>query len=467
MQRVSSSFRDPDAFIYSKNGQIFRQINKSYKNHYSQLMNSGLYDSLSQKEWLIPHDEIDESDNSNNENSNLDHKNSWKIIKPEKLNFISYPYEWSFSQLKEAALLTLKIHRQALEYGMSLKDATNFNVQIHNGKMVFIDTCSLEIYEENKPWIAYKQFCEHFLSPLALMQYVNINLNDMLKLYINGIPLPLTAKLLPFKARMNFSIYMHIFLHGSNIAKHQHEHENKKSGNLSLNAHKKLIDNLYSLVKNLKPHGGYTQWQDYNKLTSYEEDSADSKKEIIKNWFNDIKPVSLVDLGCNDGHYSKLGLEHCKTIIASDMDRNAIDRMWQANISDNINNIYPTVLNISNPTPGIGWNNNERNSYYERIREYKPDCVMALALIHHLSITEQIPLDMLADFFSQTNSKYVLIEWVPADDHQSIKLIKSRNDQFSEYNEDNFIEQMKKYFSIVESKEVPNTKRTLFLFSKK
>jgi len=127
--------------------------------------------------------------------------------------FISYPYEWSFSQLKAAALATLEIQKRALAFGMSLKDSSAYNIQFVHGKPILIDTLSFEMYQEGLPWVAYRQFCQHFLAPLALMSYRDIRLNQLLRVYLDGIPLDLAASLIPFRTRFKLPLQLHIYLH--------------------------------------------------------------------------------------------------------------------------------------------------------------------------------------------------------------------------------------------------------------
>ena len=175
-RKIKSSFRDPSGFLFVNEGNLYRQINKSYQNEFDKIMDSGLYDELVEKELLIPHEESStESPQS---------EKCYKIIKPKLIDFISYPYEWSFSQLKDAALITLKIQKIALEYGLTLKDCSAYNVQFFNGKPIFIDTLSFEIYQEGQFWKGYRQFCQHFLSPLALMSHKDIRLNQLLKIFL-------------------------------------------------------------------------------------------------------------------------------------------------------------------------------------------------------------------------------------------------------------------------------------------
>ncbi len=267
------SFKDPDGFIFYKDNQLFRQINSSYKENYNLLIKSGLYDELVKKKYLIPHKEIDSS----------------KIIKPEPIPFISYPYEWSFSQLKDAALLTLEIMKIALKYNMILKDATSFNIQFLKGKPIFIDTLSFEKYTDGRPWVAYRQFCEQFLGPLALSVYTDIRLNHLLKSYLGSIPLDLAVKLLPLKARLNPSLLMHLFLHAK--AQSGKISSKKNSPSLSKQALINIIDNLESTICNFSWKLPETLWKNYqDNNPSYSFESLRQKEETVTEFLKEIKP---------------------------------------------------------------------------------------------------------------------------------------------------------------------------------
>jgi len=202
---LSSSFRDPSGFVFNKDNQIYRQINKSYQSQYDHLMKSGLYDSLVKRHLLVSHEEI-------NADAVIDDK-AYKVIRPDQVPYVSYPYEWSFSQLKDAALCTLEVQKLALKHGMVLKDASAYNIQFIKARPVFIDTLSLEFYEQGSPWLAYKQFCQHFIAPLALMAYSDIRLSQLFRIYIDGIPLDLASQLLPTKTWFKYSLLSHIHLH--------------------------------------------------------------------------------------------------------------------------------------------------------------------------------------------------------------------------------------------------------------
>ena len=162
-QRLAASFRDPSGYLFTRDGTLYRQINQTYRDNYQTLMDSGLYDQLISEQLLIPHEEVAVEP--------AEPSSAFKVIRPEPLQFLSYPYERCFSQLKDTALTTLTIQKRALNHGMSLKDCSSYNIQFHHGRPVFIDTLSFEIYREGEPWVAYRQFCQHFLAPLALIAH--------------------------------------------------------------------------------------------------------------------------------------------------------------------------------------------------------------------------------------------------------------------------------------------------------
>ena len=201
--RHPASYKDPSGFIFQASGKFYRQVNKIYAGHYDLLIRSGLSSFLQEKKLLLPHEEVTE---------NILHSDDWYLtLLPEQVPFTSYPYEWCFEQLKDAALLTLEIVKFSIEKGMILKDATPYNVQFLNGKPVFIDTLSFEKYDPSLPWIAYRQFCESFLFLLLLSHYHKTSIQPYLNSYPNGIPVNITAKHLPWKSRLNPGVWLHVF----------------------------------------------------------------------------------------------------------------------------------------------------------------------------------------------------------------------------------------------------------------
>jgi ribosomal protein L11 methylase PrmA len=453
----NSSFRDPSGFVFYQNGEIYRQINTVYKNDFELLMSSGLFDRLTKKRKLVSHIEVDV--NSPNPNK------LFKIIQPEPIKFISFPYEWSFSQLKDAALLTLNIQKEALFSGMILKDASVYNIQFQDGHPILIDTLSFTKYREGEAWIGYKQFCQHFLAPLALMSIKDIQLNELLKNHIDGIPLPLTSKLLPIFSWLNFGILSHIHLHAR--AQKNITIENPKNKQPSQNISKMsligIVENLEKTIKKLKwaPHG--TDWLSYYQATNYSEPAFEEKKKIIKDLLVEIKPKTILDLGANTGVFSREShhLDDC-FVVSSDIDPGAVELNYQEVKRSKEKTILPLLIDLTNPSPAIGWRNRERASFSSRVRV---DVILALALVHHLAISNNLPLTSIFEYFSEMG-KYLIIEFVPKDDSQTQRLLSTREDIFSEYTIDGFMSALEPVFSIVRRIPIQGTQREIFLLEK-
>ena len=455
--RLSASFRDPNGFIFKQDGVLYRQVNQSYASEYAMLMESGLYAKLTKAGLLIPHEETDVTP--------VEPDQAFKVIKPEFVPFISYPYEWSFGLLKEAALATLSIQKRALKAGMTLKDASAYNIQFFNGKAALIDSLSFDIYHEGEPWVAYRQFCQHFLAPLALMAHTDIRLNQLLRVYIDGIPLDLASRLLPFGSRLNFGLLTHLHLH----ARLQKQPANltgqpgTTSAKMTKQAMLGLIESLQSTVKKLtwKPVG--TEWGDYYNITNYSDKAFQRKQSLVSDWVAKVAPKLVWDLGANDGTFSRLAGDRGILSISFDIDPAAVEQNYQQIKSKKEQNLVPLVLDLTNPSPAIGWHNRERESLLDR---GPADIVLALALIHHLAISNNVPLPQLADFFADAG-RWLVIEFVPKSDSQVQKLLSSRKDIFPNYIRESFEDAFAKHFDIREKVAVEESERFLYLMEKK
>lgn len=453
------SFRDPSGFIFMREGKLYRQVNTLYSLHYDHLMNSGLYERLIKAKWLIAHTEQEPVMASGN---------AYKILYPTVVPFISYPYEWSFSQLKDAALRTLDIQMLAMDYGMTLKDASAYNVQFMDGKPIFIDTLSFEIYDEGKPWQAYRQFCQHFLAPLALMAKKDVSLGLLLKVYVDGIPLDLACKLMPKKAFLNPGLFVHLFTHARMQKAFSQTKEDKpasKSQKLKI-TRKGAIGTLQFLrhtVQKLVWNPVGTEWSDYYQSNNYSDLSFTEKSKIVERYLQLTKPGVVWDLGANTGCFSRLARKTGAITIAFDLDPAAVELNYREQKKQKDGAILPLLLDLLNPSPAIGWANLERNSLIERARA---DCIMALALIHHLVISGNIPLERVAILFSQL-SKELIIEFVPKTDSQVKRLLQSRQDIFIDYTQENFEQIFANYYSFASIDKIAGTERVLYYMVKK
>ena len=452
--KLPSSFRDPSGFLFIEDGKLYRQINQCYASNYKKLLVSGLYKVLTKKKYLINHSEVDQESVIN--------KGVFKIIKPEFVPFISYPYEWCFSELKDVALLTLEIQKIAIAHDLSLKDASAYNIQFYKGKPILIDTLSFEKYEENRPWVAYKQFCQHFLAPLALMRYKDIRLNQLLKIYIDGIPLSLASELLPKRTYLRFPLLTHIHLHAKSQEKYSDKTIDINSKKISKFQLLALIDNLKSFIKNLNLPRIKTEWRDYYDNTNYTKVAREDKKRIIEKFVLEIKPRSVWDLGANTGFFSRITSRKDINTISFDIDPSAVEMNYSEMKKNNEQSILPLVMDLTNPSPSIGWGNAERNSLTER---GPVDLVMALALVHHLAISNNTPLERIAKFFSKLG-KYLIIEWIPKEDSNTQRLLRTRGDIFKKYNQEEFEKEFAKFFDIKEKIRIETSERSLYLMEK-
>ncbi len=430
-----ASFKDPAAKVFlieDENENIYRELYSVYRPHYNHFKSSGLADELIKKNWVIPFEE-------------LIYPNDSIILKTRKIPFVSFPYEWTFNQWKDAALLTLKIQFQALKYGMILKDATPFNIVFKGNKPIFVDISSFEIFNPSQPWQAFKQFSENFYMPILLVKYFDSTGNEIYMNNLNGISLNKGLSLLPAKAFFNFDTLFFLALPG----KIRNTLKDKESKNISkkftLKSSMDFAEQLFSIINKLSQSKLHTKWNDYYEK-NIDPQYLQEKEMFVNEWVNEkYKDSTLIDFGCNTGYFSQLLAGKVQQVIAFDDDMRSIDKLYLQSKEKKVNNIYSFTANLSQPTPALGWNNMERQALKERLHA---DIGLALALVHHLAISNQIQFNMLADFFANTCNELV-IEFVPKDDPKVKLLLLARKDIYEWYNWENFMESFKTKFNIL------------------
>lgn len=450
VHREPASFRDPCGHIYRQNDTVYRQVNRCYFDRFEHLQQSGLYSSLSESARLVPHELVDEDENR-------------KVIRPLPLDFITYPYEWSFGQLQDAARLTLEIHQAALDHGMVLKDASGFNVQFHEGSPVFIDTLSFDFYRENEPWVAYGQFCRHFLGPLLLAHYCDCDLNNLQIIHLDGIPLDIVSRMLPIRTRLSPFVQANIHLHARALARHQDAGASSRVPVLSLQAHRNIVQAMLDFVNGLRFRAA-TEWSGYYGFTNYEKNAFAEKERIVTEWIADSQVKRIWDIGGNNGHFSRLINDSCDVIICSDIDPAAVDENYRTNKEQGYQKILPLVIDYTNPPPAIGFDNLERRDFRTRIDELGVDCILALALIHHLCISGNCTFEMLAHSFAAV-AEQLVIEFVAPNDSWAASLLDAKRgarDLFADYNRENFETVFSRYYDITRSMDIEHTQRTMY-----
>jgi len=448
-----SSFRDPCGFLLRSDNILYREILTKCAADYRTLMDSGLYASLVEKELLVPHSEIEPPFDVTREH--------YKTIKPLEIDFISYPYEWCFSQLKDAAILTLKIMAVALEHGMILKDASAYNVQFHHGRPIFIDTLSFTKYDEGTIWPAYRQFCQHFLGPLALMSKCDERLISLMANNIDGIPLDLTSTLLPLKTWLDFSLLIHIHLHARSQRKYaaRADLSDIKRNPVSKKSLMGLLDSLEAGIKKFHWKPGGTEWSDYYSDTNYSRTALEEKKRIVRSFIHRCAGKQIWDLGANTGMFSLVAAETGSPVISFDIDPGAVEKNYLQVKAKELKNILPLLQNLHNPSADIGWALQERDSLINR---GPVDICLVLALIHHLAISNNVPLIDISGFL-QKISRRLIIEFVPKEDSQVKRLLATREDIFPDYNQECFEEAFSHHFKISARQHLAESDRTIYL----
>lgn len=452
---VSASFRDPSGFLFRHDSRLYRQVNRRYADDYRLLNDSGLYKALVDKSLLVAHRE-----------ASLDlarGPDAVAILEPEPIPFISYPYEWCFSQLKDAALATLRIQKQALAKGMVLKDASAYNIQFHGGRPILIDTLSFTAYREGEPWIAYRQFCQHFLAPLALMSRRDVRLGALLREHIDGVPLDLACRLMPWRTRFHPGLGLHLHAHAASQAKHADRQVSGRTAKVSRQALLGIVESLRSTIRGLRWRPAGTEWGEYYSDTNYSDDSLSRKRAMVAGFLDGTGSRVVWDLGANNGYFSRVASERGLLTIASDVDPAAVEQNWLACREGQQPLLLPLLMDLTNPSPALGWAHAERMSLLQR---GPADTVLALALIHHLCISNNVPLVRLAEFLAAAG-EWLIIEFVPKNDSQVRRLLATREDVFSAYHLEGFRTSLRTRFEIIREEPIAGSERTLFLMRRR
>jgi hypothetical protein len=453
--RDSGSFRDPSGFVYRLDSVIYRQIQQSFAAEWDDVVSSGLLSTLQAGGLLVGHEVV-------GANLAAEPSTAHAVLRPEPIDFVSYPYEWSFGQLKDAALLTLEAQGVAMAAGFTLRDATAYNVQYQGGKPILIDTLSFERADQGAPWSAYRQFCEHFLAPLALMAHRDVRCGLMLREHIDGIPLDLAASLLPGRTRLNLGLGSHIHAH----AKAQTRYADAgaaaagkaKNRRLSPIQQAALLDNLKRTVAGLTWEPAGTEWAEYAEHTTYSDHAGQQKDSIVASLLAASDGSVVWDMGANTGRYSRIAAGLGRRVVSWDIDPAATERHYQLIRRDRTVSTLPLIVDLANPSPAQGWAHTERRSLLERA---DADVLLALALIHHLALARNLPLERVADFFADL-APALIIEYVPKGDPMVDKLLATREDVFPDYTIDGFRAAFGRRFETKAEVRIEGTTRTLF-----
>ena len=456
----TGSFRDPAGQIYYYDNRIIRIIKKFGKKRYEFLKENGIIEESILNNFLIQTKDVTE------EFSNQKTDDNCYFLEHKKIDYISYPFEWSFSQLKSAALHHLDFQIFLIDKGVVLIDSTAYNIQFIDNKPIFIDVLSLEKYDEGDYWVGHSQFLKQFLNPLLLESIKGIKFNDWYRGNLDGIQSSDLNTILSLRDKLSLNVFLSVVLlsrlekqNKINPKKALEKVKNKKA--LSKNSYKSMLIQLKNWIKKLKPLNKKTEWDTYSSANTYKKDEEIHKLQLVNEFSKKNKPKILADVGCNDGLYSFESLKAgAEKVIGFDIDVNSIERAYKKSVNEN-SNFLPLYLNAVNPSSKLGWNENERLSFNERINF---DAMIALAFEHHLVLANNIPLDEAIKWLMNIAPKG-LIEFVDKKDETVKKMLSLKGDIFPNYNKENFEKIILNNGSIVNQSIISNT-RILYEYKK-
>jgi ribosomal protein L11 methylase PrmA len=453
----SGSFRDPSGRVFIIDGRVYRTVMPVAAADYEFVRSTGLPARLIQEGLLLPETVVDP------ELLGSRSAGAAYVLEHPRIPFVSYPYEWGFAALKAAALLHLDVHLRALDCGVTLSDASAYNVQFLGAKPVFIDHLSFRRYRPGEFWIGHRQFCEQFINPLLLRSALALPHNAWYRGSLEGITASELSRLLGIRAKLSWPVFVHVVLQArlQGSPSSRQKASAAKSRSLPLAGFQGMLRGLRRWVATLTPADrSKTVWRDYATTHSYADAEVEAKRGFVAEFVRQERPQTLFDFGCNTGDYSKVALEAgARRIIGFDFDQGALDGAFLRAQQEGLD-FLPLFLDLANPAPSQGWAERERQGFGSRAAA---DGLLALALVHHLSISRNIPLDAVVTWFLDRAPAGVL-EFVPKQDPMVGELLRLREDIFPDYTAENFLAHVGARARIVQTRTVSASGRLLVWF---
>lgn len=445
------SFRDRRARVFYRNGEVLRGIDAQAYRDWQAVRESGVVDRCVGSGWMVATEEVAEP------------TDSWAaILRHERVPFVSYPYEWCFDMLRDAALLQLDVLLAALEADCTVQDASPFNVQWKGVAPVFIDVASLKPLPPGEPWVGYRQFCQLFLYPLLLRAYRGVSFQPWLRGRLDGLRPDECWRLMSTRDLLRPGVFTHVFLHARAQARLGATQRDVRDDLRRAGFDKRLIQHnvrrMRRLVSDLTTEAGSSEWSDYAAQHTYGAVDEATKADFVRTVAMQ-KPRSLVwDLGCNTGVHARLVAPHAGSVVAIDRDELTVARLYVSLRAEGVDNVLPLVADLTDPPPPLGWRGRERKSLAERGR---PDLVLCLALLHHAVIGGNVPLPEFVAWLGELGGELV-IEFVTRDDPMVQRLLRNRVDQYSDYTLESFEACLRRHFEVLRCQPLCEGRRLLY-----
>ncbi len=451
------SYRDPGSRVFRRNSDVFRALDARAMADWEQLQTTRFFSAGVADGTIVSTERVDVAPPPG----------EWAgVLRHDAIPIISYPYEWTFSMLRDAALLQLDLMSAALAENMILKDATPYNVQWRGPRPVFIDIGSFERLEPGDLWVGYRQFLQQYLYPLMLTARVGVPFQPLLRGQPEGISADELSRMLSPKDRLRKSSLLHVILPARAERRYGMEggdvdvRSELQQAGFTTNMIATNVTGLRRIVESLSWDPGSSTWNRYAADCDHVELQRDAKADFVTGSLLEHAPDVVWDLGTNDGYFAKLAAVTTDQVLALDADHLVLDELYQSLRNAGVPNVLPLIQDLANPSPGIGWRGSERPPLLDRS---SPDLVLCLAVVHHLVIGRNVPLPAVVDWLAGLDA-HVVLEFVPPDDPMVRQLTanKRSHEIHRDYTEDALREYLARSFRIEREQAVPAGNRRLF-----
>ncbi len=452
------SFRDPASRVVVSDDEVYRLLNAEGLSDFELLAASRCFRDATASGRLVATERAEPP-------AGLAAEGVAGALRHERVPFVSYPYEWSFEMLKDAALLTLQLLDAALDDDLTLKDGSSYNVQFVGSRATFIDVGSFEKLRAGEPWYGYRQFCEMFLYPLMLQAYKGASYHPWLRGSIEGISVTDAVALMSRRDYLRKGVFKHVYLHaklqgsyGDTRRTTDVQRELKKAG-FRKELVKANVRGLIKLVSSLKWSEQASEWSDYRTDNSYTDDDTTAKAAFVDKVASQQRRRLVWDLGANDGRFSRIAAEHADLVLAADSDHLTVDRLYRDLRKDGDTRILPLVVDLASPSPGLGWRGAERRPLDGRGH---PDLILALAVVHHLAISRNVPLPEILGWFAELGGELV-VEMPSREDPQVERLLRNKREGMHDsYTTEAFEAALEQRFDVRHREVLPSGTRVLY-----
>lgn len=485
---LAASFRDPAGVCFAFEDKIFRAVAPASLDEFEQFLKSSSATRFVEQGKLIPTrklppPEVEEYRKNPLLEQKLDPQNVAAVFEHERIAFPSFPYEWPPEMLFAAGQLTLELAEQTLADGFSLKDATPYNILFRGPQPVFIDLLSFERRDPADPlWKPYAQFVRTFLLPLLVNRHFGIRLTDIFTSRRDGLEPEEVYRLCGFWQRF-FPPWLSLvslpaWLSGKGEKPSLYQNRTLSDPEKAQFILRALFGRIRRTFNKLQPaQDRSTAWSGYmeegsgktqsssQSAVSYSADNFQAKEKFVREALQEARPARVLDVGANTGHFSVLSAEAGARVVAIDFDAACMGRLWTHARAKKLP-ILPLVVDLARPTPGIGWRNRECPGFLQRATGAF-DAVLMLAVLHHLMVTERVPLDEVLDLAATLTTRWLILEFVGPGDEMFQRIARGRESLFTGLDKKCLERAASKHFQIVRSLDLPGTDRCLYLLRKR